>query len=326
MYGGCQCSSRPRAEERLAQVRLAAAVAEVPLPRRDDLERARAALVELHRVRDRLRLARPARPSRSAARRSAPAPASRSCPRARRSGRRASGPALPHSGGSATSRPSRPITLRVGSCSSRHHTTSVVSPKVQIIAMPEPFSGSASVVREHRHRHAEQRRRHRGAEPVPVALVVRVRDQRHARRDQLGARGLDDDVGRAVDAVERDRVIRAGQLAVLQLRLRDRGAVVDVPERRAPPAGTPRPGTGCAGTPAATPAASARRSSCTSSTSRPRARGSATAPRTSSRPRRRACSQRSTKLCRLIGIARFSGFSGGVNSGSYGSDGSQRTP
>src|SRR6478609_920651 len=29
-------------------------------------------------------------------------------------------------------------------CSSRHHTTSVVSPNVQIIAMPEPFSGSAS--------------------------------------------------------------------------------------------------------------------------------------------------------------------------------------
>ena len=33
---------------------------------------------------------------------------------------------------------------RVGRFSSRHQVTSVVSPKVQIIAMPEPFSGSAS--------------------------------------------------------------------------------------------------------------------------------------------------------------------------------------
>ena len=32
---------------------------------------------------------------------------------------------------------------RVGSASSRHQVTSVVSPNVQIIAMPEPFSGSA---------------------------------------------------------------------------------------------------------------------------------------------------------------------------------------
>ena len=37
-------------------------------------------------------------------------------------------------------------------------------------------------------------------------------------------------------------------------------------------------------------------------------------------------SQSSTKFCRLIGIACFPGFSGGTKSGSYGSDGSQRTP
>ena len=36
------------------------------------------------------------------------------------------------------------MTARAGSRSSRHHTTSVVSPKVQIMAMPLPFSGSAS--------------------------------------------------------------------------------------------------------------------------------------------------------------------------------------
>ena len=36
------------------------------------------------------------------------------------------------------------MTDRVGSCSSRHQVTSVMSPKVQIMAMPDPFSGSAS--------------------------------------------------------------------------------------------------------------------------------------------------------------------------------------
>src|SRR5260370_4876401 len=35
------------------------------------------------------------------------------------------------------------MTERSGSPSSRHHSTSVVSPKVQIMAMPEPLSGSA---------------------------------------------------------------------------------------------------------------------------------------------------------------------------------------
>ena len=47
-------------------------------------------------------------------------------------------------GVSARKRPSRPMSARVGRSSSRHHVTSVVSPKVQIIAMPEPLSGSAS--------------------------------------------------------------------------------------------------------------------------------------------------------------------------------------
>ena len=41
-------------------------------------------------------------------------------------------------------RPSHPMIGLVGNWSSRHQVTSVVSPNVQIIAMPEPFSGSAS--------------------------------------------------------------------------------------------------------------------------------------------------------------------------------------
>ena len=36
------------------------------------------------------------------------------------------------------------ITARTGSDSSRHQVTSVMSPNVQIIAMPLPFAGSAS--------------------------------------------------------------------------------------------------------------------------------------------------------------------------------------
>jgi len=47
-------------------------------------------------------------------------------------------------GGSASSRPFRPMIARVGRSSSRHQVTSVRSPKVHTIAMPDPLSGSAS--------------------------------------------------------------------------------------------------------------------------------------------------------------------------------------
>ena len=48
-----------------------------------------------------------------------------------------------HAGGSNANRPSFPMTARVGRSSSRHHVTSVVSPNVQIMAMPVPLSGWA---------------------------------------------------------------------------------------------------------------------------------------------------------------------------------------
>ncbi len=124
------------------------------------------------------------------------------------------------------------MTLRVGSWSSRHHTTSVVSPKVQIIAMPEPFSGSASGCA-------------RTGTGTPNNGVVTCWSNRDWYRsssgcatsathagDQLGTRGLDHDVGLTVGAVERDPVVRRRELAVFELGLRDRGAVVDIPERR----------------------------------------------------------------------------------------------
>ena len=48
------------------------------------------------------------------------------------------------SGVSPMMRPSRPTIARVGSWSSRHQVTSVRSPKVQTMAMPEPLSALAS--------------------------------------------------------------------------------------------------------------------------------------------------------------------------------------
>ncbi len=86
-------------------------------------------------------------------------------------------------------------------------------------------------MRDDRHGHAEQRRADRVTEAVAVALVLGMRDERDARREQLRPGGLDDDVGRAVGAVEGEGVVGPGHLAVLELGLRDRGAVVDVPER-----------------------------------------------------------------------------------------------
>ena len=47
-------------------------------------------------------------------------------------------------GGEWVMRPARVMMDRVGSWSSRHQITSVTSPNVQIMAMPDPFSGSAS--------------------------------------------------------------------------------------------------------------------------------------------------------------------------------------
>ncbi len=69
-------------------------------------------------------------------------PASSPCAAAAAATSRDSQPGSPHRDGETA--PSRPITTRVGSRSSRHHVTSVMSPNVQIIATPVPFSGSAS--------------------------------------------------------------------------------------------------------------------------------------------------------------------------------------
>ena len=110
--------------------------------------------------------------------------------------------------------------------------TSVTSPNVQIIATPVPFSGSASGCGLTGTRTPNSGVIDLGAEQRLVALVVGMRDERDARRDQLGPRRVDLDEAVAVGAREADAVIGARLLAILELRLRDGRAEVHVPQRR----------------------------------------------------------------------------------------------
>ena len=70
---------------------------------------------------------------------------------------------------------------------------------------------------------------HRRPEQPAEALVAGVRHQRHAADHELRACRVDQD--RAVGAVEGEQVVGTWTLAVLDLRLGDGRAVVDVPER-----------------------------------------------------------------------------------------------
>ena len=85
---------------------------------------------------------RPGRRSRGAAR---PSPRGRRTPSCRRAAAYAAAACslAIQAGVSRVSRPSRPITVRTGRSSSRHHVTSVRSPKVQHMTRPEPLSISA---------------------------------------------------------------------------------------------------------------------------------------------------------------------------------------
>ncbi|MPM33538.1 hypothetical protein SDC9_80114 [bioreactor metagenome] len=94
-----------------------------------------------------------------------------------------------------------------------------------------PLVGLGVAVGQHRHLDPEDRRRHRAAEQRLVALVVGVGDQGAAGGQQLGPGRLDHDLA-AVGAVEVQRVVEAGVVAGLELRLGDRGLESDVPHRR----------------------------------------------------------------------------------------------
>ena len=76
-----------------------------------------------------------------------------------------------------------------------------------------------------------------GAEERLVSRIVGVRDERDARRDELGARRVDlDETGCICSGAgwtgKANAVIRAGLFAILELCLSDRGPEIDVPERR----------------------------------------------------------------------------------------------
>ena len=120
---------------------------------------------------------------------------------------------------------------------------------------------------------AEQRRAHRRAEQRLVALVVGVGDEGDAGRDQLGPGGLDEDRLAVVGAAERDAVVGAGHLAVLELGLGDRGAEVDVPQHRRLGLVGLAPRQVAQERPLGDPPRRARRWSCRSAPSRPTARG-----------------------------------------------------
>ena len=124
--------------------------------------------------------------------------------------------------------------VRVGRESSRHQTTSVVSPKVQIMAMPEPFSGSASSWARTGTRTPNSGVTHLGAEQGPVAVVVGVGDEGHAggRAARAGSSRSRPPPGVVGPRAKRDAVVGARTLAVLELGLGHRGLEVDVPEGR----------------------------------------------------------------------------------------------
>ena len=70
----------------------------------------------------------------------------------------------------------------------------------------------------------------RRAEEWLVALVVGVCDECDARSQQFGTRGVDEDVAGTVGLVEGERVVRTGSVAILEFGLCDGGVEVDVPQ------------------------------------------------------------------------------------------------
>src|SRR5262249_31556494 len=93
-----------------------------------------------------------------------------------------------------------------------------------------PLVALDEIAREDRHGHAEERRQRLLADERLVALVLRVRGDADARRQQLGPRGGD---GKATPALDPEAYLmeRALLRAVLDLGLRDGRAEVHVPER-----------------------------------------------------------------------------------------------
>ena len=221
-------------EQGIAQRTIAPTVADVPLSAGDDLERTVAFFVELHRMRDRTRLrlqvaGRPQHLDDGGLRLLRGLAGERGVVRpggfVDDGDRRFPDDATV----SADDRPRRQVEL-----APPHHVGQVAERADHRDA--GALVGLGERVRVHADFDVEQRRPHGLAEERRVPGIVWMRDETDAGRNQLGSRGLDDDVTAGVVSarrpVKRHRVVRARAFAILEFGLRHGGAEVDVPERR----------------------------------------------------------------------------------------------
>ena len=224
MCSGTHWISRPRATRASRSVVVPAAVADVPLPGRDDLERALALLVELHRVGDLLRLA--VEVAGLAEQLHDPLLGAE---------HGLAGQLRVRLGGDVGRRLGQQAAVPADDRPGRQPQLAPPGDVVEVAEGADHRDARALVrlgqaVGDHGHLDVEQRRPHRLPEEARVTGVVGVGDQRDAGGDQLGPGGLDED--RALRPGERDPVVRPGPLAVLELGLRDRRPEGDVPEGR----------------------------------------------------------------------------------------------
>ena len=240
MKSGCHLICSPRRQQVVA-VREGR---HEPLTRRDDLEGALALLVELDRVRDRAQLA----DQRAAL-----------AQRVDHGGAHLIHVATLESGRRSRSRPPASRVGQFVAAEVRGQESPVATDEgargQRELAPPGDVGGVAEgadhgdartllgigeFVGQHGHLDVKERRHDRGAEERLVALVVGMRDEGHATREEFGTGRLDLDGPVAVGAGEGDAVVVGGTLAVLELGLGDGGAKVDVPQGRRLASSRPR--------------------------------------------------------------------------------------
>ena len=93
-----------------------------------------------------------------------------------------------------------------------------------------PLLGIGKRVCLHRHGHVEQRCHHLRSKQWLIPRIVGMRDERDACRNQFRSGRVDLDEGR-VGAREPDAMVGAGLFTILELRLCDSRAEIDVPQR-----------------------------------------------------------------------------------------------
>jgi hypothetical protein len=214
----------PASQQPVAQRRVAAAVADVPLPGRDDLERLVALFVELDRAGHRPRLA--VEVAGGAQQLDDPFPRRMH----RLAGELVVGPGG-HAGRRLEDEPAVPADDRPGrqvELPPPRHVSRVAERTDHGDA--RAFVRLGEVMRDHRDLDAEQRGAHGAPEQRPIALVVRMCDERDARRDQLRPGRLD--VHRAsLRPMEGDPVERTRLLTIFELGLGHGGTERHVPQR-----------------------------------------------------------------------------------------------